>query len=44
MRVLLIILAVLSGRYIELPTWQVILFVTAAVWSLHQLNRDWEEE
>lgn len=44
MEILLVVLSALAGRYVELPAWQVILFLTAAVWAAHQLNRDWENE
>lgn len=38
MKILLIILAVLAGKYVDLPAWQIIVTLTAAVWVLHQIN------
>ena len=44
MKILLIILAVLAGKYVDLPAWQIIVTLTAAVWVLHQIDKDWEED
>lgn len=44
MKILLIILAVLAGKYVDLPAWQIIVALTATVWVLHRINKDWEED
>lgn len=40
---IIIILAILGGKYIDAPTWQVVLTVVGAIWVAKQLNKDWED-
>ena len=42
MQYILIALAAVLGRYVELPVWQTALFVAAGVWGMKQLRREWK--
>lgn len=41
---ILIAIAVLAGRYVDVPVWQVALTVSGAVWALRQLKELKQEE
>lgn len=40
---ILIALAIVVGRYVDVPLWQAVLTVAGAIWVVKQLNKDWEE-
>lgn len=42
MYAIVIMLSVLAGRYIELPTWQIIVYIIASFLAVKQVNRKWE--
>lgn len=36
---ILIAIAVFAGRYVDVPTWQVVLTVTGMIWTVKKLKK-----
>ena len=37
-QIILIVLAIIAGRYIDAPIWQTAFAVAGAVWAMNQMN------
>ena len=37
-----IIIALLAGKYVDIPIWLNVCFGMAAFWAVSQINREWE--